>query len=60
MSMFKIHPLRCKLNIKEPAFMLFSPHSAAMNLKNHFARTLSVQFSHAKMKFKHALSAPKR
>jgi beta-lactamase class D len=54
--MFKIHPLRCKLSIKEPDFTLFSSHSAAMRLKNRFARTLSGQFSLAKTKFKHALS----
>jgi hypothetical protein len=54
--MFKLHPLRCKLSIKEPDFTIFLSHSAAMRRINRFARTLSEQFSLAKTKFKHALT----
>ncbi|RAU84214.1 hypothetical protein DP923_03995 [Pontibacter arcticus] len=54
--MFKIYILRCKLIIKEPDFTFSSPHSAAMNLRNRFARTFSAQFSLVKIKFKYALS----
>ncbi|HSI91047.1 MAG TPA: hypothetical protein VK927_08020, partial [Adhaeribacter sp.] len=37
-SMFKIHPLSSNLQFPEPAFVFFSPRSAAMRLKNRKER----------------------
>ena len=54
--MFKFRPVRCKLPGKEPDFIFFSHHSAAMLLKKHFVRTLPEQFSLAKTKIKHDLN----
>ena len=39
--MFKIYPLGYKSPFQEPEFAFFSAHSAAMNLKKCFFRTLN-------------------
>ncbi|WP_192823185.1 hypothetical protein [Rufibacter sp. LB8] len=44
---------------KEPDFTIFSHHSAAMLLKNGFARTFRSHLSPAKSKFKQALNIKK-